>query len=200
MKICLKCGIEKPLDGFYERKKGTGKYKPDCKECYLKNQVSNRPFNSYRNKIACKKWRLNNLEKERERKRNYYWKDPDRWRGTKKEYNKVYFANRRANPTPQFLLSERLRDRLRKAIKGNYKSGSAVSDLGCSIGEFKLYIENQFEEGMTWNNYGKWHLDHVIPLSSFDLTNRMEFLEACNWLNIRPLWAIDNLRRRKKIQ
>jgi len=48
---------------------------------------------------------------------------------------------------------------------------------------------------MSWDNYGEWHLDHVQPLSSFDLTDRVDFLEACNWLNIQPLWAEDNLKK-----
>jgi hypothetical protein len=88
-----------------------------------------------------------------------------------------------------------LRGRLRAALHGEYKSGSAIEDLGCSIQEFKLYIENQFQPGMTWENYGKWHLDHIIPLASFDLKKRSELLEACNYLNIQPLWALDNLAK-----
>ena len=80
-------------------------------------------------------------------------------------------------------------------IEGKQKAGSAVRDLGCSIPAFRLYIENQFEPGMSWDNYGKWHLDHVMPLSGFDLTDRTQFLEACNWLNYQPLWAADNIRK-----
>lgn len=53
---------------------------------------------------------------------------------------------------------------------------------------------------MTWENYGsEWHIDHVIPLSHFDLTDRMEFLEACNWLNLRSLWTKENLSRGNRI-
>ena len=94
-----------------------------------------------------------------------------------------------------FRLSCNLRSRLYQAIKSNQKSGSAVRDLGCSISEFKLYIENQFEPGMSWDNYGSWHLDHVIPLSRFDLENRTDFLEGCNYLNIQPMWAVENIRK-----
>ncbi len=94
-------------------------------------------------------------------------------------------------------LSNRLRQRMYMAVRNNQKSGSAVRDLGCSISVFKLYIENQFKDNMTWDNWGKdgWHLDHVLPLASFDLTNRMEFLEAANWLNYQPLWATENLSK-----
>src|SRR3990167_7847818 len=59
----------------------------------------------------------------------------------------------------------------------------------------RLYIENQFEPGMSWNNYGRWHLDHVQPLASFDLTDRSQFLTACNWLNYQPMWSEDNFKK-----
>lgn len=110
--------------------------------------------------------------------------------------SRVIFNKRVRRQTDlNFRLSEYLRSRINKAVKGGWKAGSAVSDLGCSIDEFKVWIYSQFESGMTWDNYGEWHLDHVIPLSSFDLENRMEFLEACHWLNYQPLWAKDNLSK-----
>ena len=97
----------------------------------------------------------------------------------------------------QARLSHYLRRRVLKAIAGDYKAGSAVRDLGCSIAEFKAYIEAQFLPGMTWNNWSPsgWHLDHIRPLASFDLTDREQFLQACHYTNYQPLWALDNLRK-----
>ena len=92
-----------------------------------------------------------------------------------------------------------LRTRLTTAVRNKQKIGSAVRDLGCSMDQFRLYIGNQFELGMTWDNYGKWHLDHVQPLASFDLTDRQQFLDAANWLNYQPLWAKDNLAKGSNI-
>lgn len=94
-------------------------------------------------------------------------------------------------------LKNKLRNRLNCAIKNNYKSGSAVQDLGCSIEEFKTYIENQFQPGMTWNNWTKdgWHIDHKIAISKFNLSIREELLKACHYTNLQPLWAEDNLRK-----
>ena len=100
---------------------------------------------------------------------------------------------------PQFRLMRNLRVRFNRALRGKVKNGSAVLDLGCSIPHFKLYIENQFDPGMSWANYGEWHLDHVFPLSHFDLTERSQLLEACNWLNYQPLWALDNARKGARI-
>ena len=89
-----------------------------------------------------------------------------------------------------------LRERLKEAVKGSAKVGSAVKDLGCPIPEFKVYIESKFQPGMTWDNWGlghdKWHLDHVKPLVKFDLTDRSQFLEACHYTNLQPLWARDH--------
>lgn len=103
-----------------------------------------------------------------------------------------------------FRLCKNLRNRLYSLIRGKYKSGSAICDLDCTINEFKIYIENKFLPGMTWENYGNkkgikcWHLDHIKPLSKFDLTNRKQLLKACYYTNIQPLWAEDNLRKRNK--
>ena len=99
----------------------------------------------------------------------------------------------------RFRLAKNLRQRLWQAIKGKYKAGSAVTDLGCSIGQFKLYIENQFSKDMSWDNYGDWHLDHIMPLASFDLTDRGEFQTAAYYTNFQPLWANDNLRKGSRV-
>jgi hypothetical protein len=101
-----------------------------------------------------------------------------------------------------FKLSCALRSRVHHAIRGNFKAGSAIRDLGCSIEAFKLYIEKQFKPGMTWENWGHrgevWHLDHKIPLAYFDLIDRVQFLRACHFTNYQPLWALDNLRKHNR--
>jgi hypothetical protein len=92
-----------------------------------------------------------------------------------------------------------LRGRFKKALKGNFKAGSAVADLGCSIAYFKNYIASLFCDGMSWDNYGEWHLDHVRPLASFDLSKREEFLQAAHHTNYQPLWALDNCRKNARL-
>jgi len=90
-----------------------------------------------------------------------------------------------------------------RAIKIGQKSGSAVKDLGCSIDEFKEYIAKKFQPGMTWENWGKgkgkWSLDHILPLSYFDLGDRVQFLKAAHYTNYQPLWETDNLKKGYKI-
>jgi len=99
----------------------------------------------------------------------------------------------------QYRIKNNLRRRLWKALRGQ-KIASAVRDLGCSIEELKFYLEKQFKPGMTWENntHDGWHMDHIIPLSAFDLTKREEVLKACHYTNLQPLWAIENFKKSNK--
>ncbi len=96
-------------------------------------------------------------------------------------------------------LKRNLRSRLNKAMKNHHKTGSAVDDLGCSIEKFKEYIESQWQGNMSWDNYGLhgWHIDHIKPLSKFNLSDPKELKVACHYNNLQPLWAKDNLAKRK---
>ena len=100
-------------------------------------------------------------------------------------------ARHRTKTDINFRLASNLRHRLWKSIK----TGSHVKDLGCSIDQLKTHLESKFTDGMSWDNYGSkgWHIDHVIPLSSFDLKDREQFLKACHYSNLQPLWAMDNI-------
>ena len=99
----------------------------------------------------------------------------------------------------EYRIAHLLRCRLRKALKRDSKIGSAVRDLGCSIPELKFYLEGKFIDGMSWGNHGKWHIDHVIPLTYFDLTDHEQFLQAVHYTNLQPLWAVDNIRKNNKV-
>lgn len=100
----------------------------------------------------------------------------------------------------QFKIGLCLRRRLYMAIKGMHRSGIAVRELGCSIPEFKAYIEAKFDEGMTWDNWSKdgWHLDHIKPLQRFDLTSPEQLRIACHFTNLQPLWSFDNCSKGSK--
>lgn len=128
-----------------------------------------------------------------------------------KKYGKEYRATHkkehaekekiRRNNNLDYRISSNLRTRLGIAIKNNQKSGSAVKDLGCSIPELKTHLESKFQKGMSWENwsiYG-WHIDHIKPLSSFNLSDKKEFLKACHYTNLQPLWAEENLKKNNKI-
>ena len=117
-----------------------------------------------------------------------------------------YLQERRKSDI-SFRLKERIRSRLNSAVKAKKKNGSAVKDLGCTIADFKEHVEGLFYESpthgaMTWQNWGvgpgKWQLDHIVPLSSVDLTSRFDFLRVVHYSNIRPLWHEDHVLKTKK--
>ena len=89
--------------------------------------------------------------------------------------------------------------RIWDSLKHNYKSASTLKLIGCPIGFLKKHLESQFKLGMSWNNYGKWHIDHIIPCASFDLSKSEEQQKCFNWTNLQPLWAEDNLSKSDKI-
>lgn len=127
----------------------------------------------------------------------------DYYQAHKKEINKrtTERNKRKRAENPQYRLKCNLRSRLSKAIKNQNTNKSANTEklIGCSIEELKHYIENKFTEGMTWENYGKWHIDHIIPCSSFDLTIKEEQYKCFHYTNLQPLWASDNLKKGNKI-
>jgi hypothetical protein len=100
-----------------------------------------------------------------------------------------------------------LRSRLLSAIRGNPKLETTTKLVGCSIDKFKKHLEKQFKIGMNWNNWGRgwsgmgmkeWHIDHIIPCCQFDLTKKLEQKKCFHYTNLQPLWAIENMQKRKK--
>lgn len=181
-KFCFSCNIEKYYNEFYKNnhhKDGLATY---CKIC---------------DKAKTKQYQIKNKNKVNLRQKDYRKNFPERY----KKYQKINYKwlSDKIKFDINYKLKSNLRTRINIAIKRNYKSGSAVKDLGCSIEDFKKYIESKFQEGMSWNNYGKWHLDHIYPLSKVNLTDKEQFLKVTHYTNYQPLWAIDNIKKGNKI-
>jgi hypothetical protein len=174
LRRCSVCKEIKPLELF-----SAYKQKSRCKECIKKISSEYRQNNLEKCLIAERRWYSNNKKK-------------------KARYHKEYKIKQKDNI--EFKLKKILRGRLWEAIRKRKKVGSAVKDLGCSVAELKKYLEKQFYDNsitgevMSWDNYGydSWHIDHIKPLESFDLTDRKQFLEACNYTNLQPLWSNDH--------
>jgi len=94
-------------------------------------------------------------------------------------------------------IHSQLYNRLHRALKGKSNVGSMKKNLGCTMKEFMEHIVGLFQPGMSWKNWGKWHLDHIQPLYSFDLADPEQLARAAHYTNIRPLWAAENLARPK---
>jgi hypothetical protein len=100
----------------------------------------------------------------------------------------------RRKSDPSFRLVESVRARMWAALKGR-SDGALFSRLGYTAAELMSWLENRFQPGMTWENYGKWHVDHIKPVCAFDQSVATEFAECWALENLQPLWAKDNIRK-----
>jgi transcriptional regulator with XRE-family HTH domain len=105
---------------------------------------------------------------------------------------------------PQFRLRKILRGRIWAALdrySGEAsKCNKSMNLLGCSIPEWRGFLESKFRRGMTWENYGtEWHIDHVLPIAKFDLTNPIQQKLAFHYSNTQPLWKTENLSKGDRI-
>lgn len=137
--------------------------------------------------------------------RNRKWREVNKKalkeRTSSEEFKKrrnAYLLEKRRDP--EYILVKSLRDRIRKALfsQSTYKNNKTMSYVGCTKQELKEHIESQFTEGMSWDNYGDWHIDHIYPLSKIDLSKEDNLYFAMSYKNLQPLWAKDNLRKHAK--
>jgi hypothetical protein len=148
---------------------------------------------------SAKNWKKNNKEKVKEMNRKCLKK---RYYKYRKEIIKktVEYERKKLKTDINWVLRKRLRARLRAALKGISKSKSTMELLGISHLDFlKTYLECKFKEGMTWENRHLWHIDHIKPCSSFDLTKPEEQAKCFHYTNLQPLWASENLSKGNRI-
>lgn len=165
------------------------KNREKAKRCYARNR------DEYRAR-ARKNYR-ENREVCIERSKSYR-------RNNKAKVNAYRRKRREENPpTIEERIVNSLRSRVANALtRKEHRAGSAIADLGCNYETLKKHLEAQFVEGMNWDNYGRegWHVDHVIPIASFDLTDPDQFKRAVHYTNLQPLWALDNLQKHNRLQ
>jgi hypothetical protein len=185
MKICAACGVSKAHIEFHRDISQKDGLRHACKPCVLARRARWRKEHPDAVSAGYKRWYETHRAQRHDTK--------SQWRAANIEHIRSYEHKRLASNT-NARIAHALRRRLRSAIKAN-RAGSAVTDLGCTIDDLCIYLHAKFVSGMTWENYGEWHIDHIIPLSAFDLTDRAQFLRACHYTNLQPLWASDNLRK-----
>ena len=98
---------------------------------------------------------------------------------------------------PYFRMVSNLRTRLRNALKDQAvcRSGKSFELIGCDSASLRKHLEAQFLPGMSWANYGEWHVDHIRPCASFDLNDVAQQKECFGFMNLQPLWALDNFSK-----
>jgi hypothetical protein len=184
------------------RNKNQEEYRRKSLERYYKNHEKRKESNkrSYYNNIqkikeTRKKYRSENKQKLKEQYDIYYFKNKQKIIDKSVKYNK-----RKEKEDIQFLLRRKIRARIKNFLnrKGVKIKINHFTELGCSLDELRKHLESKFTEGMSWDNYGEWHIDHIKPLAKFNLEDPDQFKEACNYNNLQPLWAIDNLSKGAK--
>lgn len=175
LKYCTRCKTDKSLVDFYKDKSRKGGLQYTCKKCAAE---------------CHKKWREQNKERKAEYQKKYKQENKER----RAEYRK-----KKRESDALFKLRDALRSRTYQAFhKNGYSKNTKTEDmLGAEWIIVKSHLELMFKEGMSWDNIGEWHIDHIIPLSS---ANTVECLiELCHYTNLQPLWANENISKGDKI-
>lgn len=174
-KTCSSCFIEKHINLFHKQIASKDGYRSMCKECR-----SNKFKDDYRN--------LSNFSKtHRKRTKDY--------RLNNREKINKYFKNRYINKPHEYAWRGMLSSVIRRL--GGKKEFSTYETLGYSAEQLKKHLENLFTDGMSWDNWGEWHIDHKIPISKFNKKDDPKLVNSLN--NLQPMWEVDNIRKSDKI-
>ena len=210
MKKCNKCGAEKEYIEFHKRLISKDGYRNSCKLCFNSQNSEYKIINSENIKLYWKKYRNDNSIEIKERDHKYYLNNKDVIKEKTSIYGKKNKEKRNENHRERvkndFLYKSKkaIRALIGNSIKraGGVKINKTSEILGCSVMEFKFYIENKFESWMDWNNYGiyngkyniTWQLDHIIPLDK--AKTEEEIIKLNHYTNFQPLCSRKNLEKR----
>jgi hypothetical protein len=145
-----------------------------------------------------KKWYNENKEKWNEYIKEYREKNIDKIREIKRTYERTRKAN-----DPLYKLIANFRTAIYQVLKENNveKNGHYFEVLKYSPEELISHLETQFKDGMSWDNYGEWHVDHIIPITSFNIQEigDEEFMKCWSLNNLQPMWGEENIRKSNKV-
>lgn len=202
-KTCTKCKVTKNVNEFYKNKK-------QCKTCMNVQLQQYRDKNKEKINLTIKKCRDKNKEKYLETDRIYREKNKDKIITLRTENKEKYAVSKRKYEKnklltcPEYKILKNTRRRVSRLLKEKNipKTTKTINLIGCSISHFKKWLESNFDQNMTWNNYGSlWHIDHVKPCSSFKIEkeNKNEQYACFSWENCRPLKGTENILKNDKI-
>ena len=176
-KICIKCGLDKPVTEYHKNKGGKFGVYSSCKVCKYQHKKRYIKDNIDAVTITRNKYREKNRVKTKERKRLYYKNNKELFNQRQKNYNKK---------NPHYVAWRSL---LYSTIQrlGGTKEGHTIDLLGYSAIDLKKQLESLFTDGMSWGNYGEWHIDHIRLVSSFSENTPMSIVNELP--NLRPMWA-----------
>jgi hypothetical protein len=179
--ICKKCLSDKDSSKFYKNSNSKTGYAIYCKKCC--SDIQKDFYEKNKEKVLERKKKYRNTETYKTNNRNYELR-----------YKEV--RKRKRSENFKIKLGMVLRDMVRRCLMGQKKHTSTFKLLGYDVIKLKQRIEIQFKDGMCWDNYGKWHIDHKKPISKFDDNTKVSTINALS--NLQPLWAKDNLSKGNK--
>jgi len=190
MKKCNRCNLEKQPFDFNKNLSAKDGLRHYCRECQKQMALNYSEKKGDELKAKKKLWKLNNQDKVKESAKKTYIK----YAKIESKKSAEQYRN-----DPIYRLKQLLRKRLRDILRSKQidKKVHTLDILGCSPLYLKEHLECQFKEGMSWDNQGKWHIDHIIPLSSGNTEE--EIIKLCHYTNLQPLWAIDNMKKGSKL-
>jgi hypothetical protein len=175
-----------------------------CVECSKVRDRTQTESEAEQARLRTKEWREKNLERARRKSREYHRAVREQrkpyilqWREENRDRLRERARERRKDPKRKLAHSISNLIRLSLSNNGYSKRTKTYQILGCTFDEFKRHIERQFLKGMTWENRGDWHLDHITPIASAN--SEEEILALNHYTNLRPFWAKDNIAKSDKI-
>lgn len=160
---------------------------PEYRREHINKSMAHHKKHPEQQKKAMSKWLSKPGSREKSRAATKAWVNTPEGRKKRREITARYIA------TPNGAIINRVRSRMAVALKRGYiKSGRTLELLGCSIQEFRIHLEKQFEQGMSWNNMGSWEIDHRVPLSAFNLADPEQQRLGFNFHNCKPMWKKHN--------
>ena len=169
-----------------------------CQQAYIDRKIADNP--SHWTDLHAR-WRAKNPDKEAAKQA--------RWKERRQDYDKAWRAKnlsivrdrarawaKRSRATPEGMVASTMRVHIRRSVKEkNFRSFEVV---GYNPSDLVQHIERQFSKGMTWENYGEWHIDHILPIAFFTKQGIFDAKEINALSNLRPLWALDNIKKKDK--
>lgn len=218
-KTCIKCNLSKPSFDFYKHP-GKDGLQSKCKECAksysktrydakhdeIRAQVKESYYDNHdlmlaRQAADRQSWSTEKTEQKKEYLKIYNLLNKDAIKEKRQRKKEIYRNSEEYKAKERIKQEKRLLRKFATGVrsliggsfkyKGHRKTSKTTDILGCSISEFKVYIESQFSEGMTWENRSEWHLDHIKPVSLGDSED--EIIALNHYTNFQPLWALDNI-------
>lgn len=196
------CGVTK----IVQKSSIVNEYSKCCASCARAGNLNALEYENQvvDGKILCQKcFEYLDISEYYSNKRNKYRMNTERHCKKCDRAKQRKYLKKRRDSDPLFRMITNMRNRISQALLGKGRSFRSFSLLGCNSDEYKKYIEDRFSDGMSWNNYGnkkgQWNIDHVIPLSSFDLSVPEEQFKAFNYKNTRPMWSDENNKKRARM-